>query len=59
MRTPSKAIAEFMRRNDQSVEPPRKSWFVNTNPDGSEVWADEESILTVWPNGSMTETPKG
>jgi hypothetical protein len=51
-------IAAFMAKNDQSVQPPRKSTFVSANRDGSEVWEDEESFVRVWPNGFMTEMPK-
>lgn len=58
MRTPSKAIAEFMKANDQSVDPPRESRFVRLGDNGSEVWEDEETWLEVWPGGVMNEIPK-
>lgn len=58
MREPSKAIAEFMAQNDQSVDPPRQSRFVRLGDNGAEVWEDDETWLHVWPGGVMTEIPK-
>ncbi len=51
-------IAALMLDNDRSVEPPRQSSLRTLNPDGSEVWEDEDTYIRVWPSGMMTETPK-